>query len=412
VGKSTVASVLALHRAFYYEKSTILLISPTLRQSQELLRKVQDWLPNLPIKASLVGDSKTIVEFSNRSRIIGLPSNEGNIRSFTADLIIEDESGDVEDALYMAVLPMLIVSQGKLVMMGTPRGRRGHFFECWERKAGWEKYEIPFTQVPRIPPADIARDRIAMGERFASEYECQFTALGGGLVYTGFDEKRNLIDQLPMPKNRLHQWTYLLGLDFGFRDSTAFVLVGYLPADPCLYVVMSHKQTTMIADDIAKKIDEIQALYPIEIMVGDSEGYGKGPIEELRRRHHIPVEPATKTGKSGYMDLLNGDLQTGRVKLLRPTNPKLYEEITQLAWNDKRTNQRDGSEDHLCDALLYVWRRGTQYLNEPEKEAPKTKEEAIRREMTEYWEKYEAQVAQEKNEEAFMEYDPLGDIDG
>ncbi len=42
-GKSTVTSILALHQAIYTANSLILLLSPSLRQSQELFRKLQDF---------------------------------------------------------------------------------------------------------------------------------------------------------------------------------------------------------------------------------------------------------------------------------------------------------------------------------------------------------------------------------
>src|SRR5580704_10470228 len=47
-GKSTIASVLALHRALFHANSLVLLLSPSLRQSSELFRKVLDRLACLP----------------------------------------------------------------------------------------------------------------------------------------------------------------------------------------------------------------------------------------------------------------------------------------------------------------------------------------------------------------------------
>src|ERR671933_731852 len=41
-GKSTVTSLVALHTALYQPEALVLLVSPTLRQSQELFRKVAE----------------------------------------------------------------------------------------------------------------------------------------------------------------------------------------------------------------------------------------------------------------------------------------------------------------------------------------------------------------------------------
>src|SRR5512135_928267 len=89
-GKSTVMAILALHRALYFPGQVITLISKTRDQTKLLLRKVQDFIQNLPVKAALDGESKTILEFANGSRIVALPGNEANIRGFAANLILED----------------------------------------------------------------------------------------------------------------------------------------------------------------------------------------------------------------------------------------------------------------------------------------------------------------------------------
>src|SRR5262245_61533674 len=79
-GKSTVTALLALHRALYYARSLILLLSPSLRQSAELFRKVSDFLSLLPVRPALVEDNRLSLQMQNGSRIVSLPSKEANIR--------------------------------------------------------------------------------------------------------------------------------------------------------------------------------------------------------------------------------------------------------------------------------------------------------------------------------------------
>jgi phage terminase large subunit-like protein len=49
-GKSTIAALLALHRAVFYPDGLILLVSPSLRQSSELFRKITDFFGRLAEK--------------------------------------------------------------------------------------------------------------------------------------------------------------------------------------------------------------------------------------------------------------------------------------------------------------------------------------------------------------------------
>ena len=68
-GKSTTASILALHRAIFYPDNLILLVSPSLRQSSELFRKVGEQLKKLQCKPKLVEDNKLSCTLDNKSRI-------------------------------------------------------------------------------------------------------------------------------------------------------------------------------------------------------------------------------------------------------------------------------------------------------------------------------------------------------
>lgn len=176
-GKSTTAGLLALHRALYFDHSLILLISPSLRQSSELFRKITEWIDRLDQKPEMPEDNRLSCTLANGSRIVSLPSSEAKIRGFSgADLIIEDEASRVPDELYYSVRPMLAVSGGRLILMSTPFGKRGHFFEEWTKGGQvWERVEIDANHNPRITPEFLAEERAALGDWwYRQEYCCQF----------------------------------------------------------------------------------------------------------------------------------------------------------------------------------------------------------------------------------------------
>ena len=149
-GKSTTAAALALHRALYYPNSLILLVSPSQRQSSELFRKVAAFLNQLAIKPVKVEDNQFSLQLANGSRIVALPGKEATVRGFSGvSLIIEDEASRVDDLLYRSMRPMLAVSGGRLILMSTPFGKRGHFFEEWtEGGSSWERIEVQSHRLP------------------------------------------------------------------------------------------------------------------------------------------------------------------------------------------------------------------------------------------------------------------------
>ncbi len=61
------------------------------------------------------------------------------------------------------------------MMLSTPAGRRGVFFEEWTNGAGWERYRVTASEVPRISEAFLEEERRSLPARiFRQEYECSF----------------------------------------------------------------------------------------------------------------------------------------------------------------------------------------------------------------------------------------------
>lgn len=175
-GKSTLAAVIALHRALYHPGSLVLCLAPALRQSQELFAKIAAYYRDLGRPVPPTGERRLSLELDNGSRILTLPGSEKTVRGFSGvSLLLVDEAARVDDELYYSVRPMLAVSGGSLMMLSTPWGRRGVFYKEWTEGEGWERYEVPAARVPRIAPEFLEEERKALGEWFFSqEYLCEF----------------------------------------------------------------------------------------------------------------------------------------------------------------------------------------------------------------------------------------------
>lgn len=183
-GKSTVTGALATHEAIYEPGSLVLLVSPTERQSMELLRKSMDVYKGLGHTVPADAENKLSLELANGSRVVALPGKEGTIRGFSAvDLLIVDEAARVPDDLYNAVRPMLAVSAGRLIGLSTPWGQQGWFFDEWTKGGDtWERYEVKATECPRISPEFLEHERRTMLPAwFAQEYMCSFEASEGAI---------------------------------------------------------------------------------------------------------------------------------------------------------------------------------------------------------------------------------------
>jgi hypothetical protein len=177
-GKSSIAAIIGLHRALTAPGSLVLCLAPALRQSQELFGKVAGYYRHLGRPVPADAEQRLGLELANGSRIAALPGSERTVRGFSGvHLLIVDEAARVDDALVYSVRPMLAVSGGALMLLSTPYGRRGIFYEEWtsEAREDWERYEVPATECPRIPPAFLEAEKRSMPECwFAQEYLCEF----------------------------------------------------------------------------------------------------------------------------------------------------------------------------------------------------------------------------------------------
>jgi hypothetical protein len=202
VGKSSITALLALRTALHTPHTLVLALSPGERQSGELLGKCRDAYHALG-QRGLVGTAEAEgalhLTLPNASRILALPGGEKGIRGFSAPaLVILDEASRIADPLYHAVSPMLAISGGRLIMLSTPFGKRGVFYEAWTQgAAAWQRLELWAHDCPRYSAAFLAQERRTLPPAiYRQEFECSFEALEGS-VFGYEDIHAALVDDMP-----------------------------------------------------------------------------------------------------------------------------------------------------------------------------------------------------------------------
>lgn len=179
-GKSSVASIKALHTAMFNDGALILLVSPSLPQSQEIFRKCLVAYRDLGKPLGVTAESALRLELGNGSRIISLPGSEKTNVGYSCSLLIIDEAARTESALVESMLPTVAVSAGSVIALTTPKGSRGWFYSLWtnpEVASVWERYKVTADDCPRITPDVIEEARFTRGPRHVQqEYYCSFMA--------------------------------------------------------------------------------------------------------------------------------------------------------------------------------------------------------------------------------------------
>jgi hypothetical protein len=183
-GKSSIAALKSLHKSVYTPGSLTLMISKSERQSGELYRKFLGYYDGLDDPPGMPEDKALSCTLSNGSRVVALPGIEDTVRCYSSvSLIIEDEAAYVHDSLYEALRPMLAISHGEIVLMSTPNGRQGHFYETMmNTDQSWFKLTVTADKCPRISEEFLKSERLNMPEsKFRQEYFCEFVSMDGSL---------------------------------------------------------------------------------------------------------------------------------------------------------------------------------------------------------------------------------------
>jgi hypothetical protein len=177
MGKSLTTACKADHRALYTSDSTIVLISRSQDQSDELFHKVMKVYDALgrPVPAERELASELIL--TNGSRIVALPNNPDTVRGYSdVDLLIVDEASRVQDTIMVSVLPMILASKGSVILLSTPNGPQGYFHKRWVDPFGKDErivakaWDHPLFD--KVGLADLARE---LGPAMAAqELGCEF----------------------------------------------------------------------------------------------------------------------------------------------------------------------------------------------------------------------------------------------
>ncbi len=200
-GKSTTAALVALHEAAFTPGALVLMLAPSMRQSGELFRTCLRLMKQvaLPLPA-IVMESALRLELANGSRIIALPGSEATTRGYAAaTLVVIDEAARVPDALVAAVRPSLATTNGRLIALSTPAGRRGWFFLEWTNGEGWERSSVVASEVARISPAFLVDELRLLGpRRFDEEYNGVFFDADSAVFASELIERALSAEVLPL----------------------------------------------------------------------------------------------------------------------------------------------------------------------------------------------------------------------
>lgn len=375
-GKTVALLYLTMRAIRRYPGATI----PYIGLSREQCRK-NFWKPLVQLNARYgLG-----LEFNRQKYIATAPNgaeinligadNESEIDKLRGDkfpLVMIDEAGSfgthleelVEDALDAALGDY----DGQIVMTSSPPVVPAGFFydAVTGARAGWAIHKwtvLDNAHFPRwagqpdwhsqaLAYLDKKADQFGRSSpKFKREYLGEL-AYDETALYYKFDPARNTYTELP---NR--DWRYGLGLDVGYEDNTAFVVIAVSPRTQKMYVVETFAKPKMLDEDIATKIRELDTKYTLTKRVADFSQ--KQFVMGLNLKFQCRLVAAEKQNKLAQVELLNSDFITGKL-LVNNEEHEFCHELTTVCWNKAHDGPQEtrhlGHHADRHDALRYIWR--------------------------------------------------------
>lgn len=358
-GKSTTIGALALHHAWYRPQSLIVVLSPTLRQSHELLLKIVSFVRVLGIRPRTDGFNPVSLLLPNGSRIVGAPAHPDTLRGFSSvSMLLIDEAARVPDSVFDAATPMLARSGGAIWLMSTPKGRTGFFHEVWHSgDPAWTRIHSTVKDCPRISASFLESERaIKPAAVYAEEYECIFQDTGDHYFSTADVACAFSAEVLPL-RNEPLRWAatkslhYYIGLDLGkFRDHTAIVVLeqrieatGEREAQSMAWTTRTIRQVRHIEriplgtpyDVIIRNVGLLLAREPLagnSTLVIDATGPGAPVVDQFRGaklRGSIIAVSITSGGHAHYTE--NGVNAVPKLELISNLQIQLQNRRLQIA---------------------------------------------------------------------------------
>lgn len=337
-----------------------------------------------------VNYSELSLRLPNNSKIMmfGVDSSEAEMSKIFGQkfkLIVIDEAAsykiDLNRLVYEVCDPTTTDWDGTIAMISTTSQLHTslYFDVTNDKEPGWSVHKWSALNNPFMKEKHAAKIKRLMENKPGIEETPAFQRMylnkwyidEDAMVYR-FMDSRNSVEELPA----YDSWTYILGIDLGWNDDTAFSVCAYNQNDPNLYVIEEYSRSQMLLSPedgvaetdknicVSSKIKELESRYNFEVMVIDNAS--KQVVEELKQRYGFWLIPAEKTDKRGYIELMNADFITGNIKLLEKSTPKLRAEYGGLIWDPKaklkgKYTEHSSCPNHLSDATLYAWRWAYNY---------------------------------------------------
>jgi hypothetical protein len=375
-GKSFTWAFCLIDEALKYPGSTPLYVTMSRQDAKDIIWPAIDLISDtfgLGLIKNLATGDVTVPQTNSRIMLRGAGSlrEMNKCRGNKYPCAIVDEAQAFGPDLYYFIDEVLEPAtadyHGWIGIAGTPAVQPvGPFYEMdlGDRATAWSHHSWTFLQNPTMPdPQKFISDvmfRRGWDEDhpgFKREYLGQWVADESSRSFR-FTIEKSVVPSFEDVQGFATDWQWVMGIDVGFNDPFAYVVIAYSTSLGQAFIVDSYEQGQMQTVEALTVAERFCQQYPIRDIALDTGGAGKLVAEDWIKQTALPIKAAKKTHKASQVSVINGDFDAGKVFICRDKNAKLINDLMVLEWDQQKLEQqkhvyRRGFADHLADAFQY-----------------------------------------------------------
>ncbi len=356
-GKTYIANIIG-QLVSLVPNSNILIMSPNYSLSQISFDLQRNLIKHFDLEVVKDNAKDKVIELSNGSTVrMGSVNQVDSCVGRSYDLIIFDEAAlaDGRDAFNVALRPTLDKDNSKAIFISTPRGRNNWFAEFFDRGfndefAEWCSIRATYRDNPRMSETDISEARKSMSEaEFKQEYEADFNTYEGQIW--NFDHEKCISNNEALDTSNMDVFA---GLDVGYRDPTAFCVIGYDWEEEQYYLLDEYLDAEKTTEQHALEIQNLVSKWDIDFIFIDSAA------QQTRYDFALQYDISTTNAKKSVLDgIAHVAAIVDNDKLL--VDQRCDETLScldQYQWdpnpNLAKEKPKHNRASHMADALRYA----------------------------------------------------------
>ena len=336
----------------------VLLMSPNYALSQISFDLQRNLIKHFDLEVTRDNAKDKVIELSNGSTIrMGSINQVDSVVGRSYDLIIFDEAAltDGRDAFNVALRPTLDKENSKAIFISTPRGRNNYFAEFYYRGwtdefPEWCSIKATYHENPRVSESDIVEAQKTMSaNEFAQEYMADFNVYEGQVWAFNHEACQADLSQMDVS-----QMDVFAGLDVGYRDPTAFCVLGYDWDEEKYYLLDEYLDAEKTTEQHAGEIQRLIDKWDIDYIFIDSAA--QQTRFDFAQNYDISTINAKKSILDGIAKVEG--IVDNDCLLIDQTCTETLAALDQYQWDPNpnllKEKPKHNRASHMADALRYA----------------------------------------------------------